>query len=344
MQPAILVVAGPTACGKSSLGIRLAQALNGEVISLDSIQVYAELDIGSAKVSAAERALVPHHLLDRLTADQPCDAATYLGWAREAIDDIIARGKLPVVVGGTTMYLTALLHGLAELPPRAPEVRSRIEQMSPAERWGELQRLDARRAAELHPNDTLRVGRALETVLVSGEPFSEAVGGHRFSESFYRALCLVLWRPRAHLHSLIGARSAAMVEQGVVEETKGLIERYGGCAPGLQGIGYLEVSRMLRGELSNDALIEEISIATRRLAKRQMTFWRNEPAKRGWLVRPRENDPAVMIDDDAGGAKRAKNSIKGQPVLGFEEAELFRHVREALVGLSGIEVHHIEAR
>lgn len=283
--PPVIIVAGPTGCGKSALGIFIARAFQGEVVCLDSVQVYKGLDIGSAKVLASEQQGIPHHLIDLVTPDTHFDAALFRERALRCITELQERNVQPVIVGGTTLYLTALLHGLADLPPHDQTLRVQLAAQDKAERFALLQQHDPVSARQLHPNDTTRVIRALEVVLTTGTPVSTLHEQHGFPEPCLNAIILVLDMPRADLYARIKLRTAELVQNGIVEETQRVIEAYGDSIPGMRTIGYAEVVRFLRGTLGADHIESEIAQSTRRLAKRQTTFWRNEPRKRGWRVR-----------------------------------------------------------
>ncbi len=300
-RPALIIVAGPTAAGKSAVGLRLAEALGAEIVSIDSVQVYRGADIGSAKPTAAEQARVRHHLIDLWEPSHAGDMAQFLAAAQEAIADIHRRGKQVVCVGGTGMYLTGLLHGLAELPPGDEALRAELEALSSDELVERLQRVDPEAAARLHRNDRLRLIRAIEGSELTGEPMTVRHARHSYREALYRALIVVpLWN-RTELYRRIDIRTEAMVAAGLLGEVRSIRERFGDEAPVLDAVGYAEVREVLRGKLSESQLVGTIAQATRRFAKRQMTYWRNEPAKRGWSVRPSPHEPAVELAQGARG-------------------------------------------
>lgn len=300
-QPALIIVAGPTGTGKSAIGLRLAEALGAEVVSIDSVQVYRGADIGSAKPTAAEQARVPHHLLDLWNPDHAGDMAQFLSAAREAIDAIHRRGKRVVCIGGTGMYLTGLLHGLAELPPGDEGLRAELERLSSEDLVERLKRVDPVAAGRLHRNDRLRLIRAIEGSELTGEPMTVRHARHSYREALYRAVILVPLWSRTDLYRRIDARTEAMVEGGLLGETRTIRDRFGDDAPMLGAVGYAEAREVLRGESSEAELIPTIAQATRRFAKRQMTYWRNEPVKRGWSVRPTADESAVELPQGARG-------------------------------------------
>ena len=301
----LLVVSGPTACGKSELALRLAADLDGEIINLDSVQVWRGFDVGAAKLPFAEQRGIPHHLIDICGPGEKFSAAAYLRRAESAIAEIRSRGRLPIFVGGTTMYLTMLLHGLAKMPAGDPALRAELEAKSSEELHGMLAARDARAAEKLHLNDRLRVIRALESIMLSGESCSAGREAHAYKEERHRALMLVPLWPREELYRRIEVRSQRMLAAGLVEETKKLLEMYSSEAPAFNSIGYSQVLSHLKGEIAEGNLAGLISQFTRRYAKRQMTYWRNEPAKRGWLCRPEpETVGALEIGAEAPHAKR----------------------------------------
>lgn len=289
----LIVVAGATAVGKSQLALALARALNGEVVSLDSVAVYRGLDIGSAKPSVSVRACVAHHLLDVIDPNEQINAARFIKLAEAAITDIQSRNKTAVIVGGSTMYLTALLYGLADLPASQEELRLQLSQISTTELYAELLQRDPLRARVLHPNDRIRIERAIEIARGLKQSPSERIIQHGNRDLRHSALCFCLCLKRKELYARIDARVAAMLASGLVAETRQVLERYGIKSPGLGAIGYAEVVQMISQQISEDELAAKIAQSTRRYAKRQLTYWRNEPQKRSWNVEPPQNWPSV---------------------------------------------------
>lgn len=324
-----LAVCGPTASGKSALGIALAKALNGEVVNVDSVQVYRGLDIGSAKVLEHEREGIPHHLLDLVPPSYQMNAGEYRERALPCVQEIDARGKMPILVGGSGMYLTVLLHGMADVPPTPPEVREVVALLSREEQYAELQRIDPVTAARLHSNDTQRVSRALEIFRITGRAPSVFFEEHKFATQDVVALMIVLCREREDLYARINTRSQVMVDQGLLEETRKILDAYGEV-PVLETIGYRQARDVISGGLPEADLAGEISLHTRRFAKRQMTYLRNEPLKRGWAVRPREDEPAEEIVGFSAPSKRAQGKVKGFRALSMSEGEIVEAVRERL--------------
>jgi tRNA dimethylallyltransferase len=325
-----LAVCGPTAVGKSELSISLCHALEGEVVNVDSVQVYRELDIGSAKLSVAERGGVPHHALDVFSPIQAVNVADFRDVAQAAINDISNRRRIPVLVGGSGMYFTALLHGLADVPPTPKDIREAVSQRSPADMYEELRRVDPPTAERLHPNDLQRVSRAVEIARVTGRRPSEIFAEHAFSHRENVSLVLVLCRPRDELYRRINERSRLMVEQGLLEETKRVRDTYG-HVPALNTLGYHEACAVLDGTLAEVDLAQEIALHTRRFAKRQMTYWRNEPSKRGWEARPSSDEEGVDVAGFDSFPSRARRQMIGFRALRMRPTELIPSVRERLL-------------
>ena len=284
---ALAVLAGPTASGKTRLAVEAAGRLGAEIVSADSQQVYRDLEVGTAKPTAAERALVPHHLLDLVDPGEGMDAARWAELADRAIADIAARGRLPLLVGGTGLYLRALLRGVVEAPGRDPALRARLEEE--AVRLGRpalharLAAVDPAAAARIRPNDLVRVVRALE-MASGGRTQSELFAGHGFRERRYRYRFFALDVPREELHRRIEERARAMAEGGILEEARRLLERFGGALPRLP-IGYADAAECVRGRLSLDELVHRIALAHRRYARRQLIWLRREPEVE-WLAPP----------------------------------------------------------
>jgi len=287
----LIVLAGPTASGKTSLAIRLAERFHGEIVSCDSVAVYREMEIGTAKPTLEERALIPHHMIDVAWPDEQFTAGDYSRLAREALRGITERGKLPVVAGGTGLYLRALIDGLFAAPPSRPELRERLRER--AEKKGAahlhrvLARLDAKAAEAIHPNDVPKVIRAIEVSLSSeGEsptPMTEQWQRGRDRLTGYRILRLGLNPPRARLYERINQRGAAMFDRGLIEETSRLIERYGRNCRALTSLGYAQAAAVLAGELTREEAVTQAKQGHRNYAKRQLTWFRREPEMH-WLA------------------------------------------------------------
>ena len=277
----LIVVAGPTASGKSALALRLAKYFNGEIVSCDSVAVYRGMDIGSAKPSAEERACIPHHLLDCFNPDQPCTAGDYSRLAREALAAITACGHIPIVTGGTGLYLRALLDGLFPAPPRRDDLRDRLRALAGKKGSAYLHRiltrLDPAAARAIHPNDAPKLTRALEVSLAARQPLTEQWQQGREALSGYRILRLGLNPPRTALYARINARAAAMFDRGLIEEAQQLITQYGrDCRP-FTSLGYAQALAILEGTLPREAAIAQAQQGHRNYAKRQLTWFRREP-------------------------------------------------------------------
>ena len=279
--PKIVVVAGPTATGKTRLGILLAQALDGEIVSADSMQVYRRMDVGTAKATPEERAAARHHMLDVAEPWENYSVSRYVEEASACCGDILSRGKLPIVVGGTGLYIDSLLAG-RDFAGRSEGDESLRAALSA--RWDaeggealleELRSFDPERAAKLHPSDKRRIVRAIEIYRLTGETISAHDARTRALPPRYEGLRIHLnYRSRAELYARIDARVDAMAENGLFEEVAALLD--GGVPPdctAMQAIGYKEAAAALRGELSRAAAIELIKQSSRRYAKRQLTWF-----------------------------------------------------------------------
>jgi tRNA dimethylallyltransferase len=277
----LIVLVGPTASGKTSLALRLAQEFNGEIVSCDSVAVYRDMEIGTAKPTHEERKLVPHHMIDIAWPDEACTAGDYSRQAREALTGITERGHLPIVAGGTGLYLRALIDGLFPAPPQKPGQRDRLRKLAttrgPAYLHRMLARLDPNAAAAIHANDVSKVIRAIEVSLAADEPLTQQWQKGRDTLTGYNILRLGLNPPRPRLYERINQRAAAMFDRGLVEETERLIARYGpDCRP-FTSLGYAEATAVLRNELTREQAIAQAQQGHRNYAKRQLTWFRREP-------------------------------------------------------------------
>ena len=293
----LIVLVGPTASGKTSLAIRLAEEFDGEIVSCDSVAVYREMEIGTAKPSYEERAMVPHHMIDIAWPDEPCTAGDYSRQAREALAGITGRERLPIVAGGTGLYLRALIDGLFPSPPSQPERRERLRAL--ANKRGAaylhrmLTRLDQVAAEAIHVNDVPKVIRAIEVSLAADQPLTKQWEKGRDRLAGYRILRLGLNPPRPRLYERINQRAAAMFDRGLIEETARLIERYGrDCRP-LTSLGYAEASSVVRNELSREEAVAQAQQGHRNYAKRQLTWFRREP-EMCWLAGCGGDDDIVI--------------------------------------------------
>lgn len=287
-RPRAIALMGPTASGKTALAIEWAQRLGGEIVSVDSALVYRGLDIGAAKPDAALQAAVPHHLLDVRDPWQAYSAAEFAADARAAIEDIVARGRVPILAGGTGLYFSALLDGLAQMPPADPAIRAQIAAQAQAEGWPALHRqlaaIDPVAAARIHATDPQRIQRALEVYRLTGQPISHWQAQPAGPRLPLRVLKLVLApRDRAVLHARIARRFDAMLADGFLDEVRRLraLPRMQAVAapldlPAVRAVGYRQAWEHLDG-LTDAATFRERAIqATRQLAKRQLTWLRGE--------------------------------------------------------------------
>lgn len=281
MTKPILVILGPTATGKSALGMQMARRLGGEIVNADALQVYRGLEIGTDKPPLAERREIRHHLVDILDPAERFSAGEFARRAREAVCEIESRERVPVVVGGSGLYLRALLEGISPIPRGNEELRAELAERLAAEGLpalrAELRERDPETAARLAPGDRQRTLRALEVVLASGRPLSAWIRDQPFGERRLAALRIGLTLPRSILYDRIADRVQEMIERGWVGEIESLL-RAGvePHAPAFQAIGYRQLIRHLDGESSLEEAVADIIRATRRYAKRQMTWFRKE--------------------------------------------------------------------
>jgi tRNA dimethylallyltransferase len=280
-EPLLVVVLGPTASGKTALSLAIARRIPSEIVNCDSVAMYRELEIGTAKPSVVERAQAPHHLLDCVESNAYMTAGEYARQARRVLGEIRQRKHLPIITGGTGLYLRALLEGLFPGPQRSEELRERLRERA-QERGVEhlhrvLQRLDATAAQRIHANDVPKVIRAIEVCLASRQPMSQLFEQGREPLRGFRILRLGLIPERSALYQRIDQRAAKMFEVGLIEETRNFIARYGEQAGPLASLGYKQAVQFLRGELDRESAIRAAQQAHRNYAKRQMTWFRREP-------------------------------------------------------------------
>jgi len=287
VPPPLWVVVGPTASGKTELAVTLAERDGGEIISADSVQVYRHFTVGTGKPTADERSRAAHHLVDIVDPLEPIDAAGWAALAVRAIDDVRARGREPIVCGGTFLWVRALLFGLAPAPPGDAKARERHRALADAEGrpavHAALAAVDPESAARLAPNDFVRVSRALEVFELTGTPLSRFQEGHGFREPRYVARLVGVRREPAELDRRIEARVRAMLAAGWVDEVRALRERGFGAARAMGSVGYRQIDAALGGAEPIEAasLLDPIRRATRVFARRQRTWLRDEPVE--WL-------------------------------------------------------------
>lgn len=302
-QPIFL--AGPTAVGKSAVALALAEKLGGEIISVDSMQVYRGLDIGTAKPSAAEQARVPHHLIDVAELTEAFDAAKFVTRAQQAVTDIQSRGRVPIFCGGTGLYFKAFRDGLGEAPPSDEKVRAELEAAPLAELLRELEQRDPATFARIDRQNPRRVVRALEVIRLTGRPFStqRAQWGEPAAEpnpqpdgsrgrSPHQVICFTRQAP--DLHTRINLRVDEMFARGLVAETRHLLERgLEQNKTAMQAIGYRQVVEHLRGERSLSDTIELVKIKTRQFAKRQLTWFRKHASAQWIELKPQDSAETI---------------------------------------------------
>jgi tRNA dimethylallyltransferase len=285
-EPLLVVVLGPTASGKTALSLALAERFHGEIVSCDSVAMYREFDIGTAKPTPSERARAQHHLLDFVAPVSHITAGEYARQARQVLEEVKARGHLPILVGGTGLYLRALLEGLFPGPQRSEELRERLRELAKGRGSDYLHRillrLDRAAAAKIHANDTPKLIRAIEVCLASRQKMTELWQHGREPLRGFKILRLGLDPDRQTLYERINRRAQRMFEAGLVEETQRLLEKYGNAAGPLSSLGYKQAAQFLRGELTREQALQAAQQAHRNYAKRQMTWFRREPEVQ-WL-------------------------------------------------------------
>jgi tRNA dimethylallyltransferase len=280
-EPLLVVVLGPTGSGKTALSLALAERFHGEIVNCDSVAMYREFEIGTAKPSATERARAPHHLFDLVEPTGLITAGEYARRARAVLEEIKSRGHLPIAVGGTGLYLRALLVGLFPGPRRSEELRNRLRES--AERKGSVHlhrllcRLDSAAAAKIHANDTPKLIRAIEVCLASRQPITKMWNQGREPLQGFRVLRLGMNPDREALYARLNHRAQTMFDTGLVEEARCLLEKYGERASALNSLGYKQAVQLLRGEIDRPAALAAVQQAHRNYAKRQMTWFRREP-------------------------------------------------------------------
>jgi len=278
-----VLLLGPTGSGKTALSLALGERFGGEIVSCDSVAVYREMDLGAAKPTREEQARLPHHLIDVADPDQPFTAGEYCRQARAALKEIAERGKMPIVTGGTGLYLRALTEGLFRGPVRQEELRKRLRHS--AQKRGSawlhrvLARMDAASAARIHANDTAKLIRAIEVCVAGRKPLSQVLGSEVTARDplvGFRLLRIGLNPPRKTLYERLNRRCAGMFAAGLVEETRGLRARYG-PVKALDSLGYRQALAVLDGTMTEDAAIAAAQQGHRNYAKRQLTWFRREP-------------------------------------------------------------------
>ncbi len=305
-DPLLVVILGPTGSGKTTLSLALAERFNGEIVNCDSVAMYREFEIGTAKPTQAERARAPHHLFDTVDPTSHMTAGEYARQARLILNEIKHRGRLPIVVGGTGLYLRALLEGLFPGPQRSEDLRERLRER--AQNRGSnyvhriLSRLDASAAERIHANDVPKMIRAIEVCLASRDKMTNLWQQGRDPLQGFRILRIGLDPDRAALYERINRRAQEMFEQGLIEETKALLHKYGASAGPLNSLGYKQAVHCLNNELTREQAAQAAQQAHRNYAKRQMTWFRREPDVR-WLT---------GFGDDPGALAQAQELVEAK--------------------------------
>lgn len=288
MQPKVIVIVGPTAVGKTALSIELAKQFNGEIISGDSMQVYKGLDIGTAKVTPEEASAIPHHLIDIKDINENYSVSDFKKEARELIEELVASNKLPIVVGGTGLYIESLLYNVSHGGKADPDEAFRNEMKQLADEkgkqyiWDLLNQKDPKAAKKIHPNNLVRTIRALEVEHVTGKLFSEYQDERQEKEELYDTFIIGLNTDRSVLYDRINTRVDLMIEEGLIDEAKTLIEEADEDAQSLKGIGYQEFIEYFNGEQSLEQTKELIKQNSRHYAKRQLTWFNNRTPVTKW--------------------------------------------------------------
>jgi len=300
-KPKIIIICGPTGVGKTSVAIKIAGVVNGEIISADSMQIYRYMDIGTAKPTMEEQSRIRHHIIDIVDPDENFDAAKFLKKAHEKIVELYTAGITPIVVGGTGLYIKALVHGLFDTGNVNLDVRKRLKKEAVTSGTGVLHKrlaeYDPDAADRIHPNDTYRIIRALEMVETTGKTISKHQEDHGFTDKRYRVIKIGLKMDRNVLYDRINKRVDEMLKKGLLDEVRGLLER--GCSENLksmQSIGYRHIVDFIKGRLSWDEALRTIKRDTRRYAKRQMT-WFNADPEIVWTNPDRVEDIILRVKD-----------------------------------------------
>jgi tRNA dimethylallyltransferase len=303
-DPLLIVLAGPTGSGKTALSLHLAERFNGEIVSCDSVAVYRDMEIGTAKPDKADRERLPHHLIDVVDPTEPYTAGDYSRAGRAALSEIAARGHTPIITGGTGLYLKALIDGLFAGPQRSESLRERLKLTDQKHGRGWLyrilMRLDPKSAERIHPNDKPKLIRALEVCIAARQPMSHAWEQGREALKGFRILRIGLEPDRDYLYERINKRAAAMFKTGLVEETRMLLEKYGEARP-FDSLGYKQARALLRGDYREMDAISLAQQGHRNYAKRQLTWFRRERDMywlHGFGAAPRIRKKAVELIDE----------------------------------------------
>lgn len=278
-KPKVIIICGPTASGKTALSIELAKTINGEIVSCDSMQIYKDMDIGTAKPTAEEMQGIKHYLLDFIEPDKRYSVAEFKKDAEKAIEQILAKGKIPIVVGGTGLYVDSLIYGIEYQDiPLDEEYRNKLEQIANEKGlevlYEKAKQIDEQAMKKISPNDKKRIMRVLEIYKATGKNKTEQEMESRKNEVKYDFKVFAINMDREVLYDRINKRVDIMIEQGLIEEVKNIIQKYSEFPTAMQGLGYKEVVEYLNGNCSKEEMIEKIKMETRRYAKRQLTWFR----------------------------------------------------------------------
>ena len=301
MTQKIIIITGPTATGKTDLAVRFALDIGGEVVNCDSMQVYKGMDIGTAKPRSEEKRGIPHHLLDIVDPDEDFNASIYRKYALPVIRDIGKRNKVCFVVGGTGLYIKSLIGGLFKCPPSDPHIREQLigeyERLGKEALYERLKKLDPESARAIHPNDRVRITRALEVMELTGRPFSIQASDHSFKAREFSSIKICLYHDREILYERINRRCIKMFESGLVEETEKLLRKgYSPDLKPLKSIGYRHAVDFLYKQRSYKESIELLQRDTRRYAKRQITWFKADPEMM-WFSPDESGDIVKRIED-----------------------------------------------
>ena len=294
-KPKIVVICGPTASGKTALGIQVAQQANGEIISSDSMQIYKDMDIGTAKPTPEERAQAVHHLVDFVSPDQRYSVADFKKDATEKIEDILSRGKLPIIVGGTGLYVNSLIHNIEYKEEITDiEYRNELEKVDLETLYKQAQEIDPEAAAKVSQNDRKRITRILEIYHTTGKTKTQMEAESR-KEVKYDYKIFVLTPERDKLYERINLRVDLMMQAGLVDEVKQLLQKYNEFPTAMQGLGYKEVKEYLDGDTTEEEMVEKIKQESRHYAKRQLTWFR-QYKDATWLDTFDKNNVNIILD------------------------------------------------
>ena len=294
-KPKIVVICGPTASGKTALGIQVAQQANGEIISSDSMQIYKDMDIGTAKPTPEERAQAVHHLVDFVSPDQRYSVADFKKDATEKIEDILSRGKLPIIVGGTGLYVNSLIHNIEYKEEITDiEYRNELEKVDLETLYKQAQEIDPEAAARVSENDRKRITRILEIYHTTGKTKTQMEAESR-QEVKYDYKIFVLTPERDKLYERINLRVDLMIQAGLVDEVKQLLKKYNEFPTAMQGLGYKEVKEYLDGDITEEEMVEKIKQESRHYAKRQLTWFR-QYKDATWLDTFDKNNVNIILD------------------------------------------------